>query len=289
MIKANVADKIFEGFLVAVAVFTLVVTLYPIVYIFSVSISDSTEIVRNNIVLLPKKPTLDAFIKVWGMESVQRGLVNSVIYTGIGTVLNLLLTSSLAYAVSKKRLAGKKILMVMITIPLFFNGGMIPTYMVVYGLGMKDTMWAVILPWAVLSFYLILNKSFFEDIPDEIMESATIDGANDIMIFFRIVLPMSTTIIASLGLFYAIDNWNNFTNALLYLYDKDKYPLALVLRNFLVAEGETSQINTTQGKFVAREAVQSAMIVISLVPIMILYPFLQKYFARGVMLGAVKG
>ncbi|MEN6312747.1 MAG: carbohydrate ABC transporter permease [Clostridiaceae bacterium] len=289
MKKSGFGDKIFEVLLLLVAVFTIAITLYPIIYIFSVSISDSAEVVRNNIVLLPKNPTLAAFKKVWGMENVRRGLANSIMYTVVGTAINLILTSSLAYAVSRKRLVCRKLFMIMISIPLFFNGGMIPTYMVIYNLGLKDSIWAVILPWAVLSFYLILFKTFFEDIPDEIMESATIDGANDITIFFRIVLPMSTTIMASIGLFYAIDNWNNFSNALLYLYDSDKYPLSLVLRNYLVAENETAQSNTGQSEFVAREAVQSAMIIISLIPIMTLYPFLQKYFAKGVMLGAIKG
>lgn len=289
MKKSGFGDKIFEVLLLLVAVFTITITLYPIIYIFSVSISDSAEVVRNNIVLLPKNPTLAAFRKVWGMDNVRRGLANSIMYTVVGTAINLVLTSSLAYAVSRKRLVCRKLFMIMISIPLFFNGGMIPTYMVIYNLGLKDSIWAVILPWAVLSFYLILFKTFFEDIPDEIMESATIDGANDITIFFRIVLPMSTTIMASIGLFYAIDNWNNFSNALLYLYDSDKYPLSLVLRNYLVAENETAQSNTGQSEFVAREAVQSAMIIISLIPIMTLYPFLQKYFAKGVMLGAIKG
>lgn len=289
MKKVSIYDVVFKVFLAFVAVFTAVVTLYPIIYIFSVSISDSSEIVRNTIVLFPKSPTLAAYEKVWNMANVRRSLFNSVLYTSVGTVINLILTSSLAYAVSRKRLVGRKVLMMMITIPLFFNGGMIPTYMVIYGLGMKDTIWSVILPWAILSFYLILFKTFYEDIPEEIMESASIDGANDMVIFFRIVLPMSTTIMASVGLFYAIDNWNNFTNALLYLYDPDKFPLALVLRNYLVAEGEMSQSSTTQDDFVVREAIQSAMIIISLIPIMMVYPFLQKYFTKGVMLGAVKG
>lgn len=289
MKKVSIYDVIFKVFLAFVAVFTAVVTLYPIIYIFSVSISDSSEIVRNTIVLLPKSPTLAAYEKVWSMANVRRSLFNSILYTSVGTVINLILTSSLAYAVSRKQLVGKKIFMMMITIPLFFSGGMIPTYMVIYGLGLKDSIGSVVLPWAILSFYLLLFKTFYEDIPDEIMESASIDGANDIVIFFRIVIPMSTTIMASVGLFYAIDNWNNFTNALLYLYDPDKFPLALVLRNYLVAEGETSQSNATQENFVVREAIQSAMIIISLIPIMMVYPFLQKYFTKGVMLGAVKG
>ena len=289
MKKRNLGEITFQAIVTLIAIITIFITVYPLIYILSVSISDISEIVQNNIVFFPKKLNFDAFAKVWSMDNVKRGLVNSIVYTIIGTAINLFLTSTLAYSVSRKKLTGKKILMVMISIPLFFNGGLIPTYMVVYNLGIRDTMWAVILPWAVLSFYLILFKSFFEDIPDEMIESAYIDGANDLVIFFRIVLPMSKTIMASIGLFYAIDNWNNFSNALFYLYDPDKYPLALILRNYLVAENESSQINTTQGRFVAREAIQSAMIVISSLPIMILYPFLQKYFKKGVMLGAIKG
>jgi len=289
MKKANVMDYMFEILIMAVSVFACVVTLYPIIYIVSVSLSHSSEVARNTIVLLPKGITLAAYEKVWSMENVRRGLLNSIIYTLSGTAINLFLTSTLAYALSRKRLVGRKIFMLMVTIPLFFSGGMIPLYMVIYHLGMKDTIWAIILPWAVLSFYLILFKAFFEDIPEEIMESASIDGANDFIIFFRIVLPMSTTIMASIGLFYAIDNWNNYSNALLFLYDSDKYPLSLVLRNLLVAENEAAQVNDSSKEFVSRESVQSAVTVISMIPIMLLYPFLQKYFTKGVMLGAVKG
>lgn len=289
MKNTRFSDKIVEAALILVAILTCIITIYPVVYILSVSLSHSSEIVRNSVILLPKGLTLAAYEKVLNMENVRRGIVNSIIYTLSGTAINLILTSTLAYALSRKRLVGKKIFMIMVTIPLFFNGGMIPTYMVIYNLGMKDTIWAIILPWAVLSFYLILFKSFFEDIPDEVMESASIDGANDVMIFFRIVLPMSATIMASVGLFYAIDNWNNFTNALLYIYDPEKYPLSLVLRNILVAEGEMAQTNDSSKEFVVMEAIQSAIIIISMLPIMLLYPFLQKYFTKGIMLGAIKG
>ena len=289
MRNRNITDAVFQLTIKVIAVLICILLLYPIVYVFSVSISHSTEIVRNNIVLLPRHVTLAAYIKVWGMEDVRNGIKNSIIYTVTGTALNLILTTALAYALSRRRLTGRKLLMIMVTIPLFFNGGMIPTYMVVYNLGMKDTIFAVILPWAILSFYLILVKSFFEDIPEEIIESAYIDGANDFMIYVRIIMPMSMTIVAAIGLFYAIDNWNNFTNALLYIYRKERYPLALVLRNLLVSFTETAISNNSADEFVSSEAIQSATIIISMIPIMLLYPFLQKYFKRGISIGALKG
>lgn len=289
MYKGKLAERLIDWTFAVVAIATILLTLYPIVYILAVSLSSSAEIVKNNITFLPKDFTLSAYTKVLNMDHVRNGIMNSIFYTTVGTFINLVLTTALAYALSRKRLIGKKLFMIIVTIPLFFNGGMIPTYMVIFKLGMKDSIWAVILPWAVLSFYLILIKAFFEDIPEEIMESASIDGANDFMIFVRIVLPMSTTIIASVGLFYAIDNWNNFTNAMLYLYKPEKYPLSLVLRNLLVAEGEIAQSNNSAEEFVTREAIQSATIIISLIPIMLVYPFLQKYFAKGIAMGALKG
>ncbi|WP_127586304.1 carbohydrate ABC transporter permease [Paenibacillus koleovorans] len=289
MTNGKLADRLIDWSFALIAIAACLLTLYPIVYILAVSFSSSTEIVNNNITFFPKGTTLAAYFKVLDMENVRNGIVNSLLYTSVGTVINLVLTTALAYALSRKRLIARKLMMLLVTIPLFFNGGMIPTYIVIFKLGLKDSMWAVILPWAVLSFYLILMKAFFEDIPEEIIESAAIDGANDFMVFIRIILPMSTTIIASIGLFYAIDNWNNFTNALLYLYKPEKFPLALVLRNLLVAEGEMAQSNNSAEEFVAREAIQSATIILSMIPIMLVYPFLQKYFAKGIAMGALKG
>lgn len=285
----TIADRLIAWAFALLAITACALTLYPIMYILAVSFSSSAEIMKNNITLLPKGFTLAAYAKVLHMENVRNGIVNSILYTIAGTLLNLILTTALAYALSRRKLIGRKFLMILVTIPLFFSGGMIPTYIVIFELGMKDSIWAVILPWAVLSFYLILMKAFFEEIPDEIIESAAIDGANDFFVFVRIILPMSTTIIASIGLFYAIDNWNNFTNALLYLYKPEKFPLSLVLRNLLVAEGEMAQSNNSAEEFVAREAIQSATIILSMIPIMLVYPFLQKYFTQGIAMGALKG
>ena len=259
-------------------------------YVLFASVSEPAQLLQfEGILYKPMGFTLKGYEMVLSNPQILKGYENTLFYVFFGTTVNLLMTSVAAYTMSRKNLLFGKPIMILIVFTMYFSGGMIPTYMVIYGLGLKDSIWSVILPWAILSFYLLLFKTFYEDIPDEIMESASIDGANDIVIFFRIVIPMSTTIMASVGLFYAIDNWNNFTNALLYLYDPDKFPLALVLRNYLVAEGETSQSNATQENFVVREAIQSAMIIISLIPIMMVYPFLQKYFTKGVMLGAVKG
>lgn len=289
MNRGTLIDRSLDLLFAAIAILSCLVTLYPIVYIISVSVSDSSAIVNNNIVLWPEGFTWRAYEKVLAMEQIRNGIFNSILYTIVGTLLNLILTGALAYALSRKMFIARKFLMMVVTIPLFFNGGMITTYMVIFHLGIKDTLWAVVLPWAVLSFYLILMKAFFEDIPEEIMESAAIDGANDITIFSRIVLPISTPIIASIGLFYAIDNWNNFTNAMLYLDKPEKFPLSLVLRNLLVAEGEMAHANDSTQEFVAREAIQSAAIVLSVIPIMLVYPFLQKYFTKGIAMGALKG
>ena len=264
--------------------------LYPFVYIASVSLSSSADISANRVTFFPRNITFGAYKQVIHMRDVVAGFKNSVRYTLVGTVINIILTTSLGYAISRRELVGRKFFTVFLTLPLFISGGIVPTYMVVKLLGLIDTMWAVILPFAVLSYYLIIVKAFYQGIPDSIIESAKIDGANDISIYFRIILPMSTTIIATIGLFYAIHNWNIFREALFFLHHNEKFPLALVLKNMLVTTEMYSDMGTRPGEeLVSLEAVQSAVIIISIIPILFIYPFVQRYFKRGIALGSVKG
>ena len=284
--KSEFAGDILLSFVALVA---CVVVVYPLIYTASVSLSASAEIAANDVTFFPRSFTTVAYDRVLHMRKVTLGFKNSVVYTTVGTCINILLTTSLGYAISRRELVGRKFFTILLTIPLFISGGIVPTFMVIKMLGMIDTMWAVILPFAVLSYYLIIVKSFYESIPDSIIESAKIDGANDISIFWRIIIPMSTTIIATIGLFYAIYNWNNFRNPLFYLNDNDKFPLVIVLKNMLVSTEMISYTQKSGEEIVSLEAMQSATIVISVIPILIVYPFVQKYFKQGVTMGSVKG
>lgn len=287
--KRRGPDIVFDVFNTVICLAAVAAVLYPFLYIVSVSLSDSVWISRNAVTFYPLGINLEAFKRILAMEKIRQSFLNSVFYTVFGTVLNLALTTMLAFPLSRKRLFGRKFFVGMIVIPLFFSGGIIPTYMVVHYLGIKNTLWSIVLPWAILSYYLILVKTFFEGIPEEILESASIDGSNDLRTYLNIVLPLSAAIIATVGLFYAVDNWNNFSNALFYLYDQRKYPLSLVLKEMLVTmEGAQNTISTNE-KLVVQEAIQSAVIVVSVLPLMVIYPFVHKYFRRGITLGALKG
>jgi putative aldouronate transport system permease protein len=287
--KRRGSDIAFDTVNIIICLAACAAILYPFLYILSVSLSDSVWITRNAVTFYPLGLNLEAFKRILAMEKIRTSFLNSIFYAGFGTMLNLVLTTMLAFPLSRKHLVGRKFFVGMIVIPLFFSGGIIPTYMVVHYLGIKNTLWSIVLPWAILSYYLILVKTFFEGIPEEILESASIDGSNDLRTYLNIVLPLSATIIATVGLFYAVDNWNNFSNALFYLYDQRKYPLSLVLKEMLVTmEGSQNTISTNE-KLVVVEAIQSAVIVISVLPLMLIYPFVHKYFRKGITLGALKG
>lgn len=287
--KRRASDIAFGTFNAVVCLAACAAVLYPFLYIISVSLSDSTYISRNAVTFYPLGINLEAFKRILAMEKIRTSFLNSLFYTGFGTLLNLVLTTMLAYPLSRRHLFGRKFFTGLIVIPLFFSGGIIPTYMVVHYLGIKNTLWSIVLPWAILSYYLILVKTFFEGIPEEILESASIDGSNDLRTYLNIVLPLSTTIIATVGLFYAVDNWNNFSNALFYLYDQRKYPLSLVLKEMLVTMEQSHNTISTNEKLVVQEAIQSAVIVVSVLPLMLIYPFVHKYFRKGITLGALKG
>jgi putative aldouronate transport system permease protein len=213
-----------------------------------------------------------------------------VIVTIVGTVVSLFATTLAAYALSKKRLKGRVFLTIFILFTLYFSGGIIPTFMVVKGLGLLDTLASLILPIAVSAFNFIIMKAFFQQLPESLEEAATIDGCNDIMYLTKFVLPLSGPIIATIGLFYAVHYWNDYFNGLLYITSPDKFPLQLLLRQLLFTEA-LNQISLSEnmGQQVMPEAMKAASVVVAIVPIVLIYPFLQKYFVKGVMLGSVKG
>lgn len=266
-----------------------VLMVIPFIYVIAASFATETEILSRPIFLIPEEPTLDAYKRIFDMSdmggTVLRSLGISIGVTVVGTICNLFFTTTMAYGLSRSNLYGKKVLLNMVLFTMVFNGGMIPTFLIVKNLGMYDTYAALILPGAISTYNMLIVRNFFMELPQGLEEAASIDGCTDIGIFIKIALPLSLPCLATFGLFYAVGHWNNYFGALLYLADSRKYPFQLVLRNMVMITTE----DTLDGEDLPKETLKMAVIVIGTVPILIVYPFLQKYFAAGVMVGAIKG
>ncbi|GIN70883.1 ABC transporter permease [Bacillus sp. J14TS2] len=263
------------------------VTTYPFLHMIAVSLSGDVHVLRGDVNLIPKGITLKNYLHVLSDPRIGTGYLNTLIYVTLGTIISLIITAMGAYALSKKKMIFRKGFMLMIVFTILFSGGMIPTFLVVKNLGLMDTVWAMVLPAAISTWNLIIMRTFFSStIPNELEESAKIDGLNDIGIFIRIVLPLSKPVLATIGLFYAVGIWNNFMLPLLYLRDNALYPLQIILRNMVLVE-EMASVSGTDA-VVIQESIQYATILVSTLPILLLYPFLQKYFVKGVMIGSLK-
>ncbi|MHA6484532.1 carbohydrate ABC transporter permease [Paenibacillus sp. strain BS8-2] len=265
--------------------------LYPFVYMIAVSFSGSVPVLKGEVFLWPKDFTLNTYNVVFDNPDIGKAYINTMIYTALGTAISLLVTAAGAYALSKQTMVLRKTFMIMIVITLFFSGGMIPTFLVVKSYNLIDTIWAMIIPTAVSSWNFIVMRTFFMGMPQEVEESGKIDGLTDIGIFFRLVLPLSSAIIATIGLFYGVAIWNNFFSALLYLRDADLLPLQVIIRNMVLqgAGGANGAGNIGGDTLIVDESLKFATIIVTTVPILLVYPFLQKYFAKGALIGSVKG
>ncbi|TVY08577.1 carbohydrate ABC transporter permease [Paenibacillus cremeus] len=266
-------------------------TLYPFLYMIAVSLSKDIYVMRGEIGLWPKGLNFDMYKLVLKDPRIGSAYVNTIVYTVVSTVLSLIITAMGAYAISKKHMLFHQTFTLMIVFTMFFSGGMIPTFLVVKQVGIVDTIWGMILPTAVSTWNLIIMRTFFSNIPKELEEAGRIDGLNDIGIFVRLVLPLSKASLATIGLFYAVGMWNNFYSALLYLRKAELFPLQVVLRNIVLAgqivNGDVSSVGGDS--LIVEESLKFATIIVSTVPILLLYPFLQKYFVKGVTIGSVKG
>lgn len=265
-------------------------TIYPFLYILSASFSDPFAVVRGDVILLPKGLTLEAYKNVFQSNELWYSYANTIWYVVIGTAVNVFMTMIMAYPLSRKKFGGRKAINLFVAFTMFFSAPLVPTFLVVKSIGLIDSMWALVIPTAIDTFYLIIMRSFFQELPESIFEAATIDGCNDIQILFKIVVYLSGPIIAVMILFYAVYHWNSYFGALLYLNSEKKYPLQMVLRKILIG----MDANKMAGKAYDRKdlvtmGVRYATIIVSTVPILCIYPFLQKYFVKGVMIGAVKG
>lgn len=265
-----------------------IATLYPVLYIAVISFSDTASVVRGKVLLFPKGFNFDAYAEVLRNDTIPRAYLNSIYYTSLGTLINLLFTAVAAYPLSQQTFFGRRFFMLAIVLTMFLNPGIIPTYIVVQKLGLTDTVWSLVLPNAIWTMELIILKSFYENMSSQIREAARIDGASETRILFRIVIPLSKPALASIGLFYFMGHWNSFFLPLIYLNDKEMYPLQVVLRDMLIFNTE-NDAGLVDRAALAPQALKNATIVLAMIPVLLIYPFAQKYFAKGVMLGSEKG
>ncbi|OKJ75394.1 carbohydrate ABC transporter permease [Streptomyces sp. CB02460] len=273
---------------VAVVVVVLAVA-YPLVGVIGTSFASQTDIIKSSgLVLWPDHPTLDAYRTIFTGGVVSRALIVSVGITVFGTLASLLVTVGMAYGLSRREVTGSRFILMTALFTMLFNAGIIPNFLLVKGLGLYDTYAALVMPTLVSAFNLVVLRSFFMNLPEELYDAAKVDGAGDFRILVRIVLPLSKAVLAVISLFYAVTYWNAFFNSLLYLNDSDKWPLPMVLRTY-VLQGQSLDSASAGEVLAPQQAVQMAVLVIAVVPILCVYPFLQRYFTKGVLTGAVKG
>lgn len=286
-------DKFFKIVIYIILIIISITIVYPLYYVLIASITEPSIVGSGKILLYPEKLYLEGYKQALSYTPLWRGYANTVIQTVVGTLIALVFTIPAGYALSRMDLPGRKGLMFLFTFTMFFNGGLIPLYLTIRQLGIYDTIWGVVLPVALSAYNLIVCRSFFESgIPIELLEASRIDGCNDFGFFFKIAIPLSKTIIAVLCLFYATGLWNQFFYPLMFLGSEDKMPLQVVLRNLILlnqASSMTTDIQVAMERQKLAQQLKYCVVVVSAAPLMMVYPFLQKYFAKGVTIGAVKG
>ncbi|MDO8224055.1 carbohydrate ABC transporter permease [Bacillus cabrialesii] len=266
------------------------ITILPFLYIIAGSFASEAELAQRSFFIFPKTFTLEAYKYVFSTPTFIRSMGVSIFITVVGTAVQLFFTFTMAYPLAKRHVKGRNLLLNLVIFSMLFSGGMIPTYLVVKSLGLLDTYWALILPMAINPFNLIIIKNFFQQLPRELEESAKMDGCSEIGVFWRIALPLSKPVIATFALFYAVGIWNDFFHALLYINDSAKWPLQMVLRQVTILSDLTATNgDTMQNTVPPEQGIKLAVIVIATLPILAVYPFLQKHFAKGMLIGSVKG
>ncbi|WP_139999931.1 carbohydrate ABC transporter permease [Paenibacillus paridis] len=272
----------------------MLLVLYPLYFVLVASLSDPNYIYSGEVWLFPKGFTLDGYDRIFSDSSIWIGYANSILYATLGTLIGVTVTVFAAYPLARRNLAGKSAIMWFLLVTMFFSGGLIPTYLLIKDLHLLNTMWALVIPGAGGVFNIIIVRTFFQSsIPDEMWEAASIDGCSNTRFFWSIVLPLSKSILAVMVLYHVVGFWNGFFDALIYLNDESKYPLQLVLRNILVQNqvnsGMMIDVESYAAKMRVTELIKYGVIMVSSLPLLILYPFLQKYFVKGVMIGSIKG
>lgn len=292
-IKKSGSEKVFNFFLYLLSGVILLMVVYPLWFVVIASFSDPSAVASGKVWLWPKGFTLDGYRELLRHDEIWIGYLNTILYTVVGTVIGVAVNVLAAYAFSRKDLVGRKFLSLLFIFTMFFNGGLVPTFLTIKDFHLYNTFWVMVLPFSVSVYNIIVARTFFENsIPSDLTDAARIDGCGNLRYFFSIVLPLSKAVLAVIGLWTAVGMWNSYFNALVYLKDANRYPLQLILRNILIT-------NNLQMTFGSGEAMQIALrlsnlmrysvIIVSTLPIMCFYPFVQKYFNKGVMIGAVKG
>lgn len=286
------ASKLFRVLNVILLIMISLCTLFPFIYILATSVAPVEQVLRGGIILWPERLSWDAYKAILFNENFVRSIYVTLFITVLGTLTNLVLTSFMAYPLSKKGLRGRSFILFLVLFSMLFSGGMIPTYILVKSVGLLNSVWSLILPGAISAFNLIILKNFFQNIPEELEEAARIDGCKNFGVLFKIVLPLSMPALATFTLFYAVGNWNQFFNAVLYITKPSLWTVQVFLRQ-MIFQGSTQdligQAGIATGAQIIPTTIQMAAIVVATVPILLVYPFLQKHFAKGVMLGSVKG
>lgn len=293
VIKRTAGEKVFDIGNVLFMLIVMLLTVYPFVYVLLASISDPASMVAHRGLLLYPAGGLD--LRAYGMvlqnPSIASGYKNTLFLVTVGTCINVLMTSLGAYVLSRRGYMGKKALNFFIIFTMFFTGGLVPFFLVVRNLGLIDNIWALILPKCIATYNMIILRTAFAGVPDSIEESAHLDGANDFTILFRIFWPLTLPTMAVMILFYAVDHWNAWFNAMIFMRSRSNYPLQLVLREILISS-DTASMTTSVGGLetaVVGETIKYATIIVATIPVLAIYPFLQRYFVKGIMIGAVKG
>ena len=286
-------DLIFNIILYGMSIIILLIVIYPLYFIVIASFSNPTEVANGKVWFVPSQFTVDGYKEIMRHSELWTGYRNTIVYTVLGTVIGLAVNIPAAYALSRRDLVGRKLIPFFFIFTMFFNGGLIPTYFTIRDFGLYDTFWVMVLPFSVVVYHIIIARTFFDSsLPQGILDAAQIDGCGNLRFFFQIALPLSKAVLAVIALYTAVSQWNAYFNALVYIRNEDLKPLQLVIRNILITNQAMAGTGDGLAAQEARrlsELMKYAVIIISTVPIMCVYPFVQKYFSQGVMIGAIKG
>lgn len=295
-IKQSSSDRVFDAVLIMISVVIMVLVAYPLYFVVIASVSNPSAVLNGRVFFWPVGFNFESYSMILEEEKIWLGYKNTAIYTVLGTCINLFLTTLAAYPLSRKDMPARSFFTFLISFTMLFGGGMIPTYLVVKNLKITDTIWAMVIPNAIATYNLLVMKNYFQtNIPSELEEAAWIDGCSDYRLLISVILPLSVPIVAVMILFYAVGHWNAFFNAIIYLRKQNLYPLQVILREILIQNslealsGEVAESFGMYEKVMRGETMKYSVIIVSSLPVIIMYPFVQKYFVKGIMVGAIKG
>ncbi|WP_125606288.1 carbohydrate ABC transporter permease [Lapidilactobacillus bayanensis] len=288
-IRVSKSEKIFHIIIVIFLLIFTLMCLLPFINVLSSSFASQAELTESPFILIPHSFTLDAYRYILSTPTIIRSIGVSLFITIVGTALSMILTSFMAYALSRKYLHGRNVINFLVVFTMLFSGGMIPSFLLVQNLGLMNSLWSLILPSAISAYNMIIMRNFFQGIPDSLEESAKMDGCTDWGVFFKIILPLSLPSIATISLFYLVSYWNSYQSAILYITSADKWPIQILLRQIVIVSSGVEADASSVDVIPPAQSVKMAVIIIATLPMLIVYPFIQKYFVKGAMIGSVKG